>query len=173
MESPSTPHEWLEHEDNLARSGRISRLEWLASHYPDASGFLLHGGWLSKQLLEEAKYCYVFGQYLAAAILGVAFVERVLASQFYATGRNDLERAGGLDLLQQALQAGLLSQEEFHRFDRMRRLRNPLVHFRRPMVVDTVEARAVKESTHPKQVVESDAREILEGVLAVLKRHSI
>jgi len=173
MKSSNTAREWLEREDVVTRSGRIARLGWLARRYPSATGFLAYGGWLSNQLLEEAKYCYVYGQYLAAAILGVAFVERVLAAQFYAAGRNDLERAGGLDLLREALQSGWLSREEFRRFDRRRRLRNPLVHFRRPLAVDTVEARAVKEDSNPDRIVESDAREILEGVLAVLERHAV
>lgn len=173
MESPNTAHEWLEHEDNVARSGRTSRLEWLAVHYPPATGFLLHGGWLSKQLLEEAKYCFVYGQYLAVAILGVAFLERVLAAQFYAEGRNDLERAGGLDLLREAQQRGWLSPDEFRQFDRMRRFRNPLVHFRRPLAADTVETRALEENSHPDTILESDAREILTGVLDVLERHAV
>ena len=37
---------------------------------PSAQGFVLSGGWLSKQLLEEAKYSFVYGQYIAADILG-------------------------------------------------------------------------------------------------------
>lgn len=173
MESPNTAREWLEREDNAARSERVARLEWLKDRYPPATGFLLHGGWLSKQLLEEAKYCYVYGHYLAAAILGVAFIERTLAARFYAAGRNDLERAGGLDLLREAVKTGWLSQEEFRRFDRMRHVRNPLVHFRRPLAGDTLEARSVEENRHPDTILESDARQILEGVMAVLERQAV
>jgi hypothetical protein len=163
-----TTRDWLEREDETARADRALRLDWLASHYPAASGFLVSGGWLAKQLLDEAKYCYVYGQYLAVAILGVAFLERVLAAQFYAHGRNDLERARGSDLLEEALESGWCSQEEFLRFDRMRRLRNPLLHFRRPLAPDTLEARAVSQSTHPDAILEADAKAILDGVLHVL-----
>lgn len=163
MENPS-PRAWLEHEDEVARPDRVARLEWLARNYPVATGFLLHGGWLSKQLLEEAKYCFAYGQFLATAVLGVAFIERVLAAQVYAAGRDDLERAGGLDLLREALNTGWISREEFDQFDRVRRLRNPLVHFRRPLAADTVEYRAVRDNAHPDEVVEKDAREILRRV---------
>jgi len=119
------------------------------------------------------KYCYVYGQYLAAAILGVAFLERVLAAQFYALGRNDLERSGALDLLREAVRSGWLSEDEFDEFDRMRQLRNPLVHFRRPLAEDTVEARAVRNESHPDAILENDARCVLEGVLRVLKRCAV
>lgn len=166
-------YEWLEQEDGAARAGRAARLEWLATHYPPATGFLLYGGWLSKQLLEEVKYSFVYGQYLATAILGVAFLERVLAAHLYSEGRNDLERAGGLDLLREAVWGGRLSQEEFRRFDRLRRLRNPLVHFRRPLAPGTAEARAVEEDDLPDGILEGDAREILEGVLSVLERDAV
>jgi len=170
----ASAREWLEREDDVARADRIARLEWLATNYPSSAvGFLLHGGWLSKQLLEEAKYCFAYGQFLATAILGVAFIERALAAQFYAAGRDDLERAGGLDLLREALKSKWISQEEFDQFDRVRRLRNPLVHFRRPLAPDTVEYRAVRENAHPDELVENDAQEILEGVFRVLQRSAV
>ena len=169
----SDARNWLEREDEAARPGRQERLHWIVEHYPAAEGFFLSGGWLAKQLLEEAKYCFVYGQYVAAAILGVAFVERVLASQFYGAGRDDLERAGGRDLLQEALRCGWLAQPDFDRFDRMRRLRNPLVHFRAPLVRDTIEFRAVSGNTDPEHIVEGDAREVLEGVLRVLEKVAV
>jgi hypothetical protein len=139
-------------------------------HYPVEEGFVLSGGWLSKQLLEEAKYCFVYGQYVAVVTLGVAFVERLVAAQFYAAGRNDLERVGGQVLLQEALKRGWITPRDFKHFDRLRGLRNPLVHFRRPLAGDTVEARAVLTDSHPDQVVEADAQEVLEGVFRVLEK---
>jgi hypothetical protein len=168
-----TAEEWLEREDEADRPGRQQRLRWIVDHYPFAEGFVLSGGWLGKQLLEEAKYCFVYGQYVAVAMLGVAFVERVLAAQFYAAGRNDLERAGGQVLLQQALQHGWVTQRDFERFDRLRALRNPLVHFRRPLAEDTVEARAVLSDSYPDQVVEADAREVLVSVFRVLEKVAV
>ncbi len=169
----SDAQNWLEREDEIARPERQERLRWIVEHYPPAEGFLLSGGWLSKQLLEEAKHSFVYGQYVAAATLGVAFVERILASQFYAAGRDDLERAGGHELLSEALRCGWLTQADFDRFDRMRGLRNPLVHFRRPLARDTIEARAVVSDAHPDQIVEADAREVLEGVLRVLEKVAV
>jgi hypothetical protein len=85
--------EWLQREDQGDREGRLGRLEWLVENYPTSqNGFLLNGGYLSMQLLEQAKYSFAYGQFLAAAVLGVAFIERLFAAKFYAAGRDDLER---------------------------------------------------------------------------------
>ena len=50
-------------------------------------------GMMAKYLFEETRYCFVYGQYLAViSVLGMALVERTLAAEFYASGRDDLER---------------------------------------------------------------------------------
>lgn len=165
---------WVEHEDMVGRVDRVARLDWLATNYPSSNmGFMLNGGWLSQGLLEEAKYCFAYGQFLATAILGVAFVERVLAARFYAAGRDDLERAGGQILLREARTSGWISGEEFERLDRVRQLRNPIVHFRRPLERGTIELRAVETDTHPEELVESDAKEVLASVFRILQGSAV
>ena len=118
---------WIENEDRACREARVARLEWLARNYPpNDCGFLLSGGWLSQQLLEEARYCFACGQFLASAVLGVAFVEQILAAKFYAAGRDNLERAGGQSLLQEARQGSWITDAEFDQLDRVRQLRKSL-----------------------------------------------
>src|SRR6266581_3010600 len=144
---------WLANEDAVALPERVARLEWSVRQYPAARGFVLTGGWVSKQLLEEAKYCYVYGQFVAVAVLGVAFIDRVIAAELYAAGRDDLERTGGLDLLREALKAGWLPEADFQRFNTLRQLRHPLVHFRRPLGPGTLERRAVQDDSDPATVL--------------------
>ena len=103
----------------------------------------------------------------------MAFIERLLAARFFAAGRDDLERSSGLDLLRELLNSAWVSQEEFDQFDRVRRLRNPIVHFRRPLAVDTIEYRQVKADAHPDELDERDAREILTSVFRVLQRSAL
>ena len=170
----SQAREWLAHEDHVAFEQRVGRLEWLAANYPENdAGFLLSGGWLAHELLEEARYSFAYGQFLAAAILGVAFVERTLAARFYAAGRDDLERASGVDLLRQALAQGWVSAEEFRQLDNIRQMRNPIAHFRRSGSPDTPEYRAVQDDIDPFQVVESDARAVLEAVFGTLRNSAV
>jgi hypothetical protein len=96
-----------------------------------------------------------------------------LAARLYAAGCDDLERAGALDLLRESLKRAWISEEEFQQFDRVRRLRNPIVHFRRPLAPDTLEYRAVQEDARPDEIAQSDAQEILNAVFNVLQRSAV
>lgn len=165
---------WLASEEAACRDGRIARLEWLANRQPPGeAGFLISGGWLSVQLMEEAKYCFAYGQFLATAILGVAFVERTLAARLYGSGRDDLERASGAVLLGEALRAGWISQDDFERFDSVRQLRNPIVHFRKPLAPGTLERRAMTDGRQPEALSEEDAKQIMESVFRVLANSAV
>ena len=165
---------WIEDEDQGCRHDRIARLEWLADNYPaNRCGFLLSGGWLSMQLLEEARYCFAYGQYLATAVLGVAFVECILAAKFFASGRDDLERAGGQSLFLEARRCGWITEAEYSRLDKVRQFRNPLVHFRRPLAPESVGHRAVRQECEPEHIIEEDAREILSVVFGILAKEAV
>lgn len=166
--------DWIENEDQSCRQDRIDRLEWLADNFPASrQGLLLHGGWLTLQLLEEAKYCFAYGQYLATAVLGVAVVERILAAKFFASGRDDLERAGGQLLLREARRSNWISETEYDQIDKVRQLRNQFAHFRRPLSAGTVEHRAVQRECHAERIIEEDARRILSVVFGVLAKDAI
>jgi hypothetical protein len=166
--------EWLRHEEEADREGRIDRLVWLVDNYPTGpDGFVLNGGYLSMQLLEQAKHSFAYGQFLAAAVLGAAFIERIFAAKFYGAGRDDLERASARDLFDEAFKNDLISATERDALQNVRTLRNPLVHFRRPLHKDSLEVRAVHGSTHPDDVLENDAREILLAAFRVLGKQAV
>ena len=172
MTDPAT--RLIEDEDRRCREARVARLEWLESNYPlDRYGFMLFGGWVSQQLLGEARYCFTYGQFLASAVLGVAFAERILAAKFYAIGRDDLERAGGQSLLREALQCGWITDAEFDQLDKFRQLRNPLIHYRRYLAAGTVERRAVQQEREPEEIIEDDARGILVAAFGILAKEAI
>ena len=135
--------EWLTREDNVCRQDRLTRLNWLATNAPDTEYWVFHGGSMSKYLFEEARYCFVYRQFLATIVLGIAYIEHTLAALFYASGRNELERAGISILLQEALAYSWIDQAEFDNLQRARRIRNPITHFRRPLHSGTIEYRTV------------------------------
>jgi hypothetical protein len=134
---------------------------------------LFFGGWLNQQLFEEARYCFVYGQFLSSVILGFAFVERTLSAMFYASGRDDLERASSKKLFQEAQYEGWISNEEFDLFEKARKLRNPLTHFRMPMHEEQLETRAFREGSEPHELAEGDARRILEVVFRLIERNAV
>ena len=157
--------EWLEREDTQQRKDRIKRLAWLASLAPRAEYLGFPGGWMTKFLYEEARYCFVYGQYLATIVLGLAFIERSLAAVFYGAGEDEAEGAPAAHLYEKALEFGLLSAADHASLDEARRLRNAIVHFRRPPHKDTLEYRAVTGNELPYDILEKAARNVLRIVM--------
>jgi len=169
----SAAAEWLTREDNTCRKERLARLDWLASRSPDAEYWVFPGGLVSKYLFEEARYCFVYGQYFATTVVGLAYIEHTLASLFYASGRNDLERASISTLLKEALNHGCVSQMELDNLQHARDVRNAITHFRRPGHVDTIESRAVIDNRLPYAIIEEDARHVMETVLHLLGKNAV
>lgn len=145
----------------MAFEGRAERLAWVASVASPQGICTFSGGWMNHELFEEARYCYVYGQFAAAALLGFAFVERTLAALAFRQGNDAAERRTGQHLIQDAVKAGWLTVEEGDALQKARELRNPLTHYRRPLHADTVEARAGQADVDPYEVLAADAREIL------------
>jgi hypothetical protein len=164
--------QWLQAEDQGCFDERVARLEWLAHKAPRQQHWLIYGGWLNQQLFEETRYCFVYGQFLSSAILGFAFVERTVAAMFYASGRDDLERANSKKLFQEAQYEGWIKEEELDLFEEARKLRNPLTHFRTPMHEELPESRAFHRESEPHEVVETDARHILEVAFRLVERNA-
>ena len=144
-----TPEEWLTREDEVCHIERLTRLQWLSSMTPQAEYWQFPGGLLAKYLFEEARYCFVYGQFLATIVLGIAYMERTLAALFYGTGRDDLERASLTRLLKEALNHGWVSQREHANLQHARQIRNLVTHYRKPGGDETIEYRAVMGNELP------------------------
>lgn len=164
--------EWLIREDSTGRKDRLARLDWLISNMPDANYLAFPGGLMSKYLFEEARYCFVYGQFLAVIVLGLSYIEHTLAALFYMAGRNDLERATISTLLREAKNEGWVTETEFDNLERARKVRNPVTHFRRPLHDETVEYRAVTQNELPYTIIEEDVQYVMETVLRLLGKNT-
>ena len=165
--------EWLDNEDKQCWDERLNRLKWIIGEYPNIDVSLFHGGLKSYYLFEEARHCFVYGQYIASTMLSLSHIENTLASVFYASGRNDLQRARVVDLLKEAKEERLISQSEFTVFNKVRRIRNPITHFRKPGDKETIEYRAVKNDRHPYELLEEDAKTALKAIFRMMAKFSI
>lgn len=139
---------------------------------PEVEYLTFPGGLLSKSHFEEMRYCFVYAQYLAVILLGLAYIERTLAANFYGAGRNDLERASISALLREAAASGMITADEFERIDRAREIRNAFTHFRRPSHEENIEYRAMIENEVPYEVIERDARHTIETVFKIVARNA-
>jgi hypothetical protein len=173
QETNNSAEEWLSREDSVTRDDRVARLNSLIRQMPKAEYLTFPGGMIAKSLFEEARYCFVYGQFLATIVLGLSYIEHTLAALFYASGRNDLERASMSILLREALSEGWISQDEFENLDHAREVRNPITHFRKPLHSDTVEYQAVNQNELPYTIIEADARHVMETALHIVDKHAI
>jgi hypothetical protein len=165
--------EWLDNEDIGCRQERLNRLKWLLDEYPNIDISIFHGAPKSYLLFEEARYCFVYGQHVASVLLCLSYIENTLASIFYAFGRDDLQRATVADLLEEARDGGLITECEFALFDRVRRARNPIAHFRKPANKETIEYWAVEGDMHPYEVLEQHTRTALRACFRLMAKFSI
>lgn len=168
QDSCNSSEEWLDREDIVTRENRLARLDWLIAQMPDAEYLTFPGGMIARYLFEEARYCFVYGQFLATIVLGLSYIEHTLGALYYESGRNDLERANISTLLREAINEGWITKTEFDNLDHARELRNPITHFRKPLHDDTIEYRAVAQNELPYIVIEADATHVMETALHTL-----
>lgn len=164
---------WLNEEDSRCYEDRLSRLEWLANNVPGGEYWISPGGLLAKSLFEEARYCFVYGQFLATILLGLAYIERTLAALLYSSGRNDLERASFSTLLSTACDEKLITSSEFQDLERIRQRRNAYAHFRKPLHKDSVEIRAFRENEMPYNVIEQDATVVIAAAFDIVAKTTV
>lgn len=168
MGNNNLEEKWLFNEDTVCREGRINRLKWISSKMPEANYVGYVGGRMAYYLFEEARYSFVYGQFLACIVLGLSFIEHSLAAQFYASGRDDLERANIKKLLLEARNKNWISESELVKLERARKIRNPITHFRRPGYEDTIEWRSIEDNNHPYQIIEKDACHVMETMFHLM-----
>jgi hypothetical protein len=163
-----SPQDWLNREDNVCREERLARLKWLADKMPSVEYLFLSGGLLSKYLFEEARYCFVYGQFLATIVLGLAFIEQSLASLFHMAGKDAIARTNICTLLREALNRGWITPSEYDNMERARQNRNPITHFRKPLGNDDIGRRSVMQDELPYTIIEQDARNVMETVFHLI-----
>ena len=170
---PSDASKWLRDEDSQCFEDRLSRLNWLVDESPRGQYWTFPGGLLAKSLFEETRYCFVCGQFLAATVLGLAYIEQTLSALFYGSGRNDLERKSLATLLEQAHTNGLITYAELQDLERVRRKRNPYVHFRKPGHRESIESRSIEENEAPYGIIERDAAGVITAALKIVAKNSV
>ncbi len=165
--------EWILNEDQVGQQDRIDRLQWLIDQTPVSDhSWLFHGGLTTKFLFEEVRYCFVYGQFLAVILLGLSFIEHTFASQFFAAGHDDLERASISKLLKEALAIGWITQDECDHLDHGREIRNAVTHFRKPGDEERIEFKSVEVDELPYEVIEEEARFMVIIMFQILGRFS-
>jgi hypothetical protein len=183
-ELPPSPEQWLKGEDEANFSARVDNLHWLVEQYPRIAFAIFPGGIVTKYLFENARYCFVYEQYLATIILSLSFIEHSIAGWLYSlpnhildgigVSQKKLVRATIRQLINYAVALNRLSNEDAQFIDELRQIRNPLVHQKPLSPVreegdihpddwwkQRIEERSLKEGRQIEAIIEEDARRAL------------
>lgn len=151
----------LEQSDARTREDRAARLIWLSAQPATPSAFA--GRFEQLNLLEELRTCFTYGSYIATLLTATAFVEQTLVEELLIRAdpgpRRTLAQA-----IQSARAAGFLSSSLLDRADQLRKVRNPLGHYRDNEDPETIVNRFRKAGRHPTSILEEDAKHAVELV---------
>jgi hypothetical protein len=104
-------NEGLPAEEILTTLESRARYQWLIDHTPIADRCTFPGGQISFTLYKAARYCYVYGYYLASVILGLSYVEKTLDGCLSAHEPVGSEKHGLAVLIRRALAERLIDEQ--------------------------------------------------------------
>lgn len=156
--------------DGLRRSQRVKRELWCAKHLTFQASFTVDHSLESSRMEQEARECFVNGNFIAAHILAISFCEHTLSDWLLSSGTiPDLNRNRKTlaFLATEAQKVGLFDAEFWNEFTQQRELRNAYVHrvWSAPtnssecakLAQNSLTTRFKQSKLSPELIVESDA----------------
>lgn len=157
--------------DDETREDRAVRLSWLERNGQPTDGHLLPGGYPAATAFWEAGACFVSGQYLATILLAQTCLEHLLAGALVIFAADEkVHRLSAQQLFKRALGKGLLTEEEFELFDRLRGSRNPHAHPRSIDDPKSLMRRMMDTHTPPDEIYYRDAEAAIVALRSLLDR---
>lgn len=154
--------------DRKEHTERVIRLKWFDDVLPD-SYYAFHGGLTTLSLFEEMRRCFIFGQHIAAVIVGLSFIEHTIASILYTRGYKKVASAAYVRLVQMASDCAALPPDEANDLFELSMVRNRLAHFRKPSSIDKAEALSMVKGVRIADMWEEDAKLIASSAIKVLR----
>ena len=154
-------------------SGRLYRLEWLTKRIPEQDLYLLQDGVFSQLLFNEISECFINGQFIATIVLGFSFIERAIAGRLSFIGDKKIAAGTSEQLINAAHKKGWLTETECNHLNDLRKLRNPVVHFKEPLDLSRPEVASILRTKTTPQLLEGNAQQILEATIHVLNKTAL
>ena len=162
--------EWMKTADARSLQDRLERLKFVREQHPAENGHLFFGGPVPAQAFQEMQFCYIHGAYVSCTLAAQVVLEHLFAGFLEWNGRDDLDGAGFKALSAAALAEGLISQNEFDDFQRLRSIRNPYTHSKPFMGASCIVRRSAESGLPPHELFKEDAQKALAIVIKVLAR---
>ena len=144
---------------------RAERIRWLSTVIPKSSGYMMPLE--SMKVFQEAKDCYVYGQYVATVVLSASFVEHWLGGILVARGSQKVSSQGLAAIVEHCRENDLLPAILCDKVDALRKIRNPFVHLKSFDHPQGLGQRMLKQRAHPDAILEADAKESLVAMYSV------
>lgn len=143
--------------DENTRVERAKRIDWASSLYQ--SPCLVSGEVVPLSMMEEARVCFVNGQYMATVLCATSVVEHLLVAELEGrlTGKPTLGKS-----INAAEKAKIYSAAMITDLRELNELRNPFAHWRDASDLSTLANRYLAKQIHPDAIKEQDARRSLE-----------
>ena len=136
---------------------RAKRIDWASSLYQSPG--LVSGEVVPLSMMEEARICFVNGQYMATVLCATSVVEHLLVAELEGklTGKPTLGISISAAEKDQIYPAAMIND-----LRELNGLRNPLAHWRDGSDRGTLANRYLAKRVHPDAIKEQDARRSLE-----------
>jgi len=154
--------------DASSFSDRLKRLRLLAEAMASPNGYLFHG-LESVLLFEDAKNCFVFGQFAACILVCQALLEHHLKGPYRMAGKDSVVQMSFKKFIEYALADNTLPDFLISKLDELRKKRNPLVHPSKD-ALDSYIPKALPLNTTPEELLEQDAKDAILLTFEVLHR---
>jgi len=164
---------WLSDTNQVFSKKGANRLEWLVNQTHRSSHWVFPGGTVTINLFEAASYCFVNGQFLAAMVMGLSYIEHTLAGLFAAAGRKELENAGVEVLAREAMSLALLKQKDFDIIKEATKKRDAKFAMRRSVGLQTSDNPIIDENEQESAIYEVDGRKVMSVVIRLLDKKMI
>lgn len=143
--------------DENTRVERAKRIDWASSLYQSPG--LVSGEVVPLSMMEEARICFVNGQYMATVLCATSVVEHLLVAELESTLTGKPMLGKSIDA---AEKAQIYSAAMVNDLRELNELRNPLAHRRDASDLSTLANRYLAKQVHPDAIKEQDARRSLE-----------
>lgn len=110
---------------------------------------------------EEIRTTYLNGDFISCIILCQTYLDSIFKNKFKMAGRNDFDNASFYNILKEAKENNVITEELYRLLNSLRKIRNKYVHL--PLADDrkTIEFRQIGENQHYSQILQNDAEKAI------------
>lgn len=169
VENPAKVEGDFRDAEEKIRPERLARLRFIQEEFGPPADMLLTGGIGAMFAINELKWSFVYGNFMATIFLCQTFAEHSLAGPFALGGDDEHVERGMKHLIDESLKRKAISSDLAARLNELREMRNPYTHPRILQKKQSLLDRVVKTKKEPWSMAEADAKTAIQIVVDFLR----